>query len=144
MLAQRAYRDVVIFVSLYLLLSVPAFFFLNWETVVEVVTRLYPPNVVALTVWIVFSSLLLYGFVLADRGVDRFNQFLFAPSDLLSVFVAGSFLWAAISWWAVPEILRYAGVELSLSLYLLVAVVSQFPVVLLVSLMTAVGKAADE
>lgn len=141
---QRAYREVVIFVFLYLLLSVPAFFFLNWRTVVGVVNRIYPPDAVGLAVWIGLSAMLLYGFVLADRGVDRFNQFLFAPTDLLSVLVTVSFLWAAISWWATPELLRALGVELTLSLYLLVVVVSQFPLVLFVSLMTAVGKAADE
>jgi len=142
--AQRAYRDVVIFVSLYLLLSVPAFFYINWRTVVRVVNRVYPPDVVGLTVWAILSGLLLYGFVLADQGVNRFNQFLLVPSDVPSTLVALSFLWAATSWWATPQLLYTLGAELTLNLYLAVVVASQLPMVLLLSLMTAVGRAADE
>jgi hypothetical protein len=140
--AQRAYRDVVLFVSLYLLLSVPAFFYINWRTVVGVVDRIYPPDVIGLTVLTVLSGLLLYGFLLADRGVNRFNQFLLVPSDVPSILVALSFLWAAISWWATPELLHTLGVELTLNLYLAVVVASQLPMILLLSLMTAVGRAS--
>lgn len=143
MCAQRAYRDVVTFAFLYLLLSVPAFFYINWRTVVRVVNRVYPPDAIGLTVWAILSGLLVYGFFLADRGVNRFNQFLLVPSDVPSILVALSFVWAAVSWWATPELLLRLGAELTLNLYLAVVVASQLPMVLLLSLMTALGSVSD-
>jgi hypothetical protein len=140
--AHRSYRDVVIFLSLYLLLSVPAFFYINPRTVARVVDWVYPPDVVGLTTLAILSGLLLYGLVLADQGVNRFNEFLLVPSDVPSVLVVFLFLWAAISWWAAPELLHTLGLGLTLNLYLTVVVASQIPMVLLLSLMTAAGRAS--
>lgn len=136
----RQYRDIVVFVTLYLLLSLLPFLYFNREVVGAVRDRLLPFDVVTVAVagtglFVIVSALLL-----AEEGVERYNQFLFAPTDALSVLVVASFVLAAVSWWLVPELgFRYEW-GLSFDLLVMGVLLCQLPMLLFLSLMTAVGK----
>ena len=78
--------------------------------------------------------------VLAREGVDRYTQFLFSPTDLLSVFVAIAFLVAAVSWWAVPEVVFTLGWGVQLDTLVVLVLGCHLPMVLFLSLLTAIGK----
>ncbi len=140
MLSERAMpggeplRDVFVFVTLYLLLSLPPFLALNPD--------LSPKVVQTATIALLGTGLLavVAGLFLAREGVDRFVQFLLAPTDLLSVVVLVAFVAAAVSWWAVPEVAFYYELGLTLDVILGAIIVSQIPMVLFLSLMTAIGK----
>lgn len=134
MLAGKPVRAVTIFVSLYLLLSLPPFLVLNPD--------LSPVVADIATVAILGTGLIatVGALFLAEEGVDRFTQFLLGPTDLPTVFVDAMFVLAAVSWWLVPEIAFYLGSGLELQILLVVVLVCHLPMVLVLSLMTAIGK----
>lgn len=136
----RQYRDIVLFVTLYLLLSLLPFLFFNREVVDTIRTRL-ALDIVTVAVAGAALFFVLSGLSLADEGVDRYVQFLFAPTDLLSVLIELSFVLAATSWWLVPEVVFRFELGLSLDLLIVAIIVCQLPMVLFLSLLTAVGKA---
>ena len=78
--------------------------------------------------------------LLADEGIDRYNGFLFAPTDGLSVLVGLSFLVAAASWWLVPELSFRLEWGLPLDLLLVVVLSCQTPMIVFLSLLTAIGR----
>jgi len=87
------------------------------------------------------ALVVLAALVLASEGVSRYNRFLAAPTDLLSVLVALSFLLAATAWWLVPELFFRFEVGLSFDSLLTVVIFCQLPMVLFLSLLTVIGKA---
>ncbi|MFW5974070.1 MAG: hypothetical protein ACOCPZ_01655 [Natrialbaceae archaeon] len=137
----RQYGDIVVFVTLYLLLSLPPFLFLNQAALDVVRSRIAPVDVVTVAVAGTGLFVVLSGLFLADVGVDRYNQFLFAPTDLLSVLVALSFVLAAVAWWLVPELAFEYTSNPSFDLLVFGVIVCQLPMVLFLSLLTVVGKA---
>lgn len=127
-------RDVLVFVTLYLLLSLPPFLALNPDL---------SSGVLRTATVAVFGTVLLAviaGLFLAKEGVDRFVQFLLAPTDLLSIVVALAFVVAAISWWAVLEVAIFYELDPSLDMVLGAIIICHIPMVLFLSLMTAIGK----
>lgn len=140
MAGDEAFRDVVIFGTVYLLLSLVPFLLLNREVLDEVRDRLATLDVVLLGVFGTVALVVVSALVLFREGIDRYNQFLFAPTDFLSVLVELAFLLAAVSWWAVPELLFRTNWELSLDIVLLAVLLCQLPMVLFLSLMTVAGK----
>lgn len=134
-------RRIFLFVSAYLLLAVPPYLALNWAVVVEVLDRSFPPSPVTLAIILVSATVILAALVRAADGVDRYAQFLLAPTDWLSILVGLSFILAGASWWAVPElVLEWFGrIELNV-LYFLVFM-AHVPMLLFLSLMTALGLA---
>lgn len=140
MAGDEAFRDVVIFGTAYLLLSLVPFLLLNREVLDEVRDRLAGLDVVLLGVIGTAALVVVSALVLFREGIDRYNQFLFAPTDFLSVLVELAFLLAAVSWWTVPELLFRTNWELSLDIVLLAVLLCQLPMVLFLSLMTVAGK----
>ena len=138
---RRQIRDIVVFTTLYLVLSLPPFLLVNQAVLSGVRQRLAPVDVVAVAVAGTAGLLVLTALVLAREGISRYNQFLAAPTDLLSVLVALSFLFAATAWWLVPELLFQFEVGLSFDLLLIVVLFCQLPMLLFLSLLTAIGKA---
>lgn len=137
MLGGKPVRAVTIFVSLYLLLSLPPFLVLN-------------PDLSPFVADVAIVALLGTGLIvvvaalfLAEEGVDRFTQFLLGPTDLPSVFIDAMFVLAAVSWWLVPEIAFYLGSGLELQVLLVAVLICHLPMVLVLSLMTAIGKSKD-
>ena len=137
----RQYRDIVVFTTLYLFLSLVPFLVLNQSVLSAVRDRLGTVDVVAVAVVGTVGLVVLTTLVVASEGVSRYNQFLAAPTDLLSVLVALSFLFAATAWWLVPELLFRFGPDLSFDVLVLVLLFCQLPMVLFLSLLTAIGKA---
>jgi hypothetical protein len=136
----EAYRDVVIFGTAYLLLSLVPFLLLNREILDEVRDRLAALDVVILAASGTAVFVVISGLILAHEGIDRYNQFLLAPTDLLSVLVELAFLLAAVSWWAVPELLFRTGWVISLDIVLVGVLLCQLPMVVFLSLLTVIGK----
>lgn len=136
----RKYRDVVLFVTLYILLSFPPFLYLNQEIIDDVREQIAFDIVTGAIIGTLLFAIIA-GLLLADEGVDRYNQFLFAPTDVLSVLIELFFVLAAISWWVVPELVAYFGWGLGLDTMLLLIIACQLPMIVFLSLMTAVGNA---
>ncbi|MEF8938084.1 hypothetical protein [Halobacteriaceae bacterium SHR40] len=134
-------RDVIFFTTLYILLSFVPFVALNREIIDAVRDRIAPLDIVTLATIGTGIFLIITVLLLAEEGVDRYNQFLFAPTDLLSVVIELSFLLAAVSWWVVPELTSRYQEGITLDTLLLVILLCQLPMLLFLSLMTAVGKA---
>jgi len=130
-------RDVTIFVSAYLLPSLPLFLFLNQDLSTRVL------NVAVLagggTVLLVASATLL----LASDGVGRYTRFLFAPTDIYSVLVDLAFVLAAVSWWLVPEVAVSVRPDVELPIVITAIIVSHLPMVLLLSMMTIIADASQ-
>jgi hypothetical protein len=133
------FRDIVVFTTLYLFLSLVPFLVLNQAVISAVRDRLGSVDVVAVAVVGTLGLVALTALVLASEGVSRYNQFLVAPTDALSVLVALSFLFAASSWWLVPELLFRFGPDLSFDVLLIVLLFCQIPMILFLSLLTALG-----
>jgi hypothetical protein len=136
----REYRDVVVFVALYLLVSLPPFLFFNRDVIGALRERVAPVDVVTVAVAGTGFVLVLAALILADEGIDRYNGFLFAPTDALSVLVGLSFLVAAASWWLVPELSFRLEWGLPLDLLLVVVLSCQTPMIVFLSLLTAIGR----
>lgn len=137
----RQYRDIVVFTTLYLLLSLVPFLALNQAVISAVRDRLGSVDVVAVAVVGTAGLVVLTALAVASEGVSRYNQFLAAPTDLPSVLVALSFLFAASAWWLVPELLFRYGPDLSFDVLVVVLLLCQLPMILFLSLLTALGKA---
>jgi hypothetical protein len=134
------YRTVLGFLLGYLLLAWPPFLYLNQEVLGEVTAQL--STIDPLTgVWIVGGLVVVLGLARAREGVQRYNQFLAAPSNAVAFFVALSFLVAAVSWWALPELVFTLDLGLSLNQVLLLILACQAPMLVFLSLMTVLGKA---
>ena len=133
-LAKEPIRDVLVFVTLYLLLSLPPFLGLNPE-LSSGVLRTATLAVLGTGLLAVFAGLLV-----AREGVDRFVQFLLAPTDLLSLVIALAFVLAAISWWAVLEVAIFYELDPTLDMVLGAIIICHIPMILFLSLMTAIGK----
>lgn len=144
MFGKQEYRRLVLFVTLYVLFSLPPFLLLNWQIVMDIYERIAPLGVVAIGGLVAGVGALLYVVTLADEGVERYVQFVVDPSDLSSVLVAWTFLWAAISWWAIPELLFQLDVDPTLNMLLVGILASQIPMVMFLSLLTAAGKAKKQ
>ena len=144
MFGRSIYRAYLTFVGLYLLLSLPPFLALNFEFVQQVYTRVVVPDLTVAVGLVLLTFLIMYMLTLADDGVDRYVEFLRAPTDVLSILIILSFLWAAMSWWAVPELVFFYDFDLTLTELLLPILVSQIPMLLFLSLLTAIGKAGKE
>lgn len=140
------YLNVVLFIGLYLLVSIVPYLALNWAVVVAVVARYYPPDPVGLAIWLFGSALLVLGFTLAAPGVDRYIQLLFWPADVLSAAVDASYVWAGASWWALPWLARTLAVDVTWDVYLAGVFLSHVPPVLFLTLMAVVARtrAADD
>ena len=137
----RQIKDIVVFTTLYLFLSLPPFLLVNQAVVSTVRRRLAPLDIVAVAVAGTAGLVVLTALVLASEGVSRYNRFLAAPTDLLSLLVALSFLFAATAWWLVPELLVRSEMDLAFDLLLIAVLFCQLPMILFLSLLTAVGKA---
>jgi hypothetical protein len=135
---------IVVFVSAYLMLSVPPYLALNWDVVLRVLGQSFPPSPFAVGAVAVAAVIILAALVRASEGVDRYAQFLLAPTDWLSILIGLAFILAGASWWAVPEIILewFGRIELNV-LYFLVFL-AHVPMLLFLSLMTAVGFAQRE
>ena len=133
------YRDIVVFTTLYLFFSLPPFLVFNQSVLAEIRTRLAPLDVVVVAVAGTAGLDFLPALVLARDSNDRYNRFLAAPTDLLSVLVALSFLFAATAWWAVPELAVRTTASPELRLVLAAIILCHVPMVLFLSLMTIVG-----
>jgi hypothetical protein len=133
MVGENPIRDVTIFVSAYLVLSLPPFLFLNRELSTAVL------NVAVLagggTILLVVVATLL----LASEGVGRYTEFFFGPSDSFSVLVDFAFVFGATSWWLVPEVAVSIRRDVGLPIVITVIIISHLPMVLLLSLMTIVA-----
>jgi hypothetical protein len=130
-----------VFTTAYLFLSLPPFLLFNQTVLSAVRDRLAPVDVVVVAVAGTGGLIVLTALVLAKEGVSRYNEFLVGPTDLLSIFVGASFLFAATSWWAVPELLFRFGVSLSFDLLIVLVLFCHLPMILFLSLLTAIGKA---
>ncbi|MXR50567.1 hypothetical protein GRX03_02950 [Halovenus sp. WSH3] len=137
----RQYGDIVVFTTLYLFFSLPPFLVFNRGVLSEIRARLAPIDVVAVAVLGTVALVVLTGLVVAREGVNRYNQFLTAPTDVPSAVVALSFLLAATAWWLVPEVVFRFEMGLSFDLLLVAVLFCQIPMLLFLSLLTAVGKA---
>jgi hypothetical protein len=135
MVGENPIRDVTIFVSAYLVLSLPPFLFLNRELSATVL------NVAVLagggTILLVVVATLL----LASEGVGRYTEFFFAPSDSFSVLVDLAFVLGATSWWLVPEVAVSVRRDVDLPIVITAIIISHLPMVLLLSLMTIIADA---
>lgn len=140
MLGGQHVRDVTLFVTLYLVLSLLPFVALNREVLADISDSVLA-NPVTIAVGGTLLFIIISGLFLASEGVDRYNQFLFAPTDALSVLVELSFVLAAISWWLIPELSFRLEWGLEFDMLLVAIIAFQLPMVLFLSLMTAVGKA---
>lgn len=137
----QQYRDVVLFITLYLVLSLVPFLVLNQEIVGDIRDRIAPLDIVTVAVVGTGVFVLISSLFLAQEGIDRYNRFLLAPTDPLSVLVGMSFLGASVSWWFVPELAFRAHAAVSFDLLIVIVLFCQLPMVLFLSLLTAVGKA---
>jgi|GEM_PF-1358108 len=137
----RQYLQVVGFLVLYLTLSVVPYAALHWDVVRAVFEAYYPPSPLLLGGWLVGTVLLVAGLFVANQGVERYVRFLFWPTDPLSALVDAAYVWAAVSWWALPAVAEALDASPSLLRYLVGVVASHVPAVLFLSLLTAVGEA---
>ncbi|MEF8786014.1 MAG: hypothetical protein V5A45_08785 [Haloarculaceae archaeon] len=135
---------IVVFVSCYLLLSVPPYLALNWGVVVDVLSRSFPPSPLAIGLIAVTALVILATLVRASEGVDRYAQFLLAPTDWLSILIGLAFILAGASWWAVPEIILEWFGRIDLNVLYFLVFLAHVPMLLFLSLMTAIGFAQQE
>jgi len=135
MVGEKPVRDVTTFVSLYLVLSLPPFLYLN-RGLSTLVTNIALVAAVGTVALVIVTSL----FLISD-GVERYTNFFVAVTDVYSAVVDLAFVVAAVSWWAVPELVtRYEwGGELR---YVITAIIlCHVPMVLFLSLLTIMGRA---
>ena len=137
-------KRILLFVSAYLLLALVPYLALNWDVVVEVLDRSFPPSPVAVTLVAGGAGVILAALVRASDGVDRYAQFLVAPTDWLSILVGLSFILAGSSWWAVPEIVLEWFGRIDLNVLYFLVFMAHVPMLLFLSLMTALGFAQRE
>lgn len=134
------YRSVFAFLLLYLLLSWVPFLYLNQELLDAVVERVSLVDPLT-AVWVATAVIIMVGLLQAREGVDRYNQFLSAPTGLVSLFVFLSFVLAAVAWWAVPELVFHFELDVTLNQMLVLVLACQAPMLVFLSLLTVLGKA---
>jgi hypothetical protein len=134
----QSVRELAIFVSIYLLLSLPPFLVLNQEILSEIQVEVATIAIVGTAVLVVLSMLFL-----SREGVDRFTDFLLAPTDITSILVDVAFLAGAISWWLVPEIVLESEIPAELGTILAVIIGCHIPLILVLALLTVVGKSRE-
>ena len=137
-------KRLVLFVSAYLLLSVPPYLALNWDVVVAVLDRTFPPSPLVAATVLVSAAVIFATLLRASEGVDRYARFLLAPTDWLSILVGLSFVLAGASWWAVPEIVLEWFGRIDLNVLYFLVFMAHVPMLLFLSLMTALGLAQRE
>ena len=132
-------RDVIVFLASYLALALIPFVALNRAVLgdIEVFVR---QDVVLVAVLGTGGLMGVAGLFLAREGVERYNAFLEAPTDLLSMFVTSMFVIAAFAWWLVPELAFHFEWGVGIEELIVVILVFQLPMILFLSLMTAIGK----
>jgi hypothetical protein len=137
MVGENPIRDVTVFVSLYLVLSLPPFLSLNRDlsSVVTDIALLAAVGTLALV--------LVTALFFVSEGVERYTNFFFAVTDVYSIVIDLSFVLAATSWWLVPEVAVSAGLTTELRVVLVAIIVCQVPMVLFLSLMTVIGQAQE-
>lgn len=135
------YSDVVVFVTAYVLLSLLPFLFLNRDAVQEISTDGPSLDVVSIAILGATGLFVLVALLFAKEGVTRYNDFLVAPTDFLSILVILSFVLGATSWWAVPELALWLELGVEFDLLLVVVLFCQLPMILFLGLLTAIGKA---
>ena len=137
MVGENPIRDVTVFVSLYLVLSLPPFLSLNRDlsSVVTDIALLAAVGTLALV--------LVTALFFVSEGVERYTNFFFAVTDVYSIVIDLSFVLAATSWWLVPEVAVSAGLTTELRVVLVAIIVCQIPMVLFLSLMTVIGQAQE-
>ena len=137
MVGENPIRDVTVFVSLYLVLSLPPFLYLNRDlsSVVTDIALLAAVGTLAL----VLVTVLFF----VSEGVERYTNFFFAVTDIYSIVIDLSFVLAATSWWFVPEVAVSTGLTTELRVVLGAIIVCQVPMVLFLSLMTVIGQAQE-
>jgi len=137
MVGENPIRDVTVFVSLYLVLSLPPFLSLNRDlsSVVTDIALLAAVGTLAL----VLVTVLFF----VSEGVERYTNFFFAVTDVYSIVIDLSFVLAATSWWLVPEVAVSTGLTTELRVILVAIIVCQIPMVLFLSLMTVIGQVQE-
>jgi len=135
MVGTNPVRDITTFVSLYLLLSLPPFLYLN-QGLSELVTDIALLATVGTVLLVVTTAL-----VFISDGVERYTDFFFSLTDLYSVVVDLAFVLAAVSWWAVPELATRFQWGAQLRYVLTAIIVCHVPMVLFLSLLTIMGRA---
>ena len=135
MVGENPIRDVTIFVSAYLVLSLPPFLLLNRDLSSEVLS--FAVLAGGGTLLLVVTTTLL----LASDGVGRYTEFFFAPTDIYSVLVDLAFILAAASWWLIPEVAVKVRPGVELPVVITAIIVSHLPMVLLLSMMTIIADA---
>jgi len=133
MVGDQPVRDITVFVTLYLLLSLPPFLYLNRDLSAGVV------NVALLATIGTTGLVVVASLFFISEGVERYTGFLFAVTDVFSVVVDLAFVLAAVSWWAVPELAVRTTASPELRLVLAAIIVCHVPMVLFLSLMTIIG-----
>ena len=141
MARERTWRRPILLVGLYLVVAVPPYAALNWDIVTRVLARSFPPSPLQLLGVLVVAAVLLGALGWASAGVDRFVQFLVAPTDTLSILVGVSFLFAAASWWAVPAVVLALAGRVPPPVLYVVVFASHVPLLLFLSLLTVAGLA---
>lgn len=137
MVGQNPFRDVTIFVALYLVLSLPPFLYLNQDLSSSVV-NLALAAVAGTTGLVIVASLFLI-----NEGVGRYTAFLLTANDALSIVVDLSFLLAAVSWWLVPELAVRYSLGAELRFVLAAIIICQLPMVVFLSLLTIIGRTRE-
>lgn len=132
-------HDIIVFVTAYLVLSLVPFVILN-HGILGDVQVFVAQDIVTVALAGVLLFVAISGLFLAREGVDRYNQFLFAPTDALSVLMVLFFVLASFSWWLVPELTFYYELGFGLAELLALIIACQLPMVMFLSLMTAIGK----
>ena len=135
MVGGRAVRDIMTFVSCYLLLSLPPFLFLNRNLSALVA------NIALLATVGTVALVLVTSLFLVSDGVERYTDFFFAVTDVYSVVVDLAFVLAAVSWWAIPRIVTRFQWGGQLRYVLTAIIVCHVPMVLFLSLLTVMGRA---
>ena len=139
MLPPGRLKQLVLFVGLYLLLSLPPYAALNPDVVVGVVSRSLPPGPLVVALLVGAAAVVGAGLVRGSAGVERYVRFLLSPTDWLSVLVALSFVLAAVSWWAVPELVFHYVGRVDLGVLYFLVFLAHSPMLLFLSLLTAAG-----
>lgn len=142
MVTLSQYRNVFLFLGAYLLLSWPLFLYLNREVLTGVLSRLALIDPMTL-VFVLGGFVILVGLLRAHEGVDRYTLFLSSPGSVVSFVMALSFVVAAVSWWALPEIVFHLELDVTLNQILLLILACQAPMLVFLSLMTVLSKAAS-
>ena len=135
MVGTGSVRDITTFVSLYLLLSLPPFLYLNRD-LSPFVSNIAVLATAGPVVLVIIASL----FFVSD-GVGRYTNFFVAVTDLYSVVVDLAFVLAAVSWWAVPEVATRFQWGAQLRYVLTAIIICHVPMILFLSLLTIMGRA---